>query len=142
MYMYCIDMRGVLTSVLQESQRLITYDFVMLLLVMIPLHVLTSRLMVTMVANFCSLVILIHNTLLGEITISSTRTTRVNNIIPLFPSTYSYISTCQDSSSLILWLLRYASSRRRRRRRRRWKTWQKCEKHFLSYYTHFISQHN
>ena len=30
-------------------------------------------------------VILIHNTLLGEITISSTRTTGVN--IPLFPST-------------------------------------------------------
>ena len=28
--------------------------------------------MVTMVAEFCSLVILIHNTLLGEITISNT----------------------------------------------------------------------
>ena len=48
------------------------------------------RLKVTMVADFCSLVFLIHNTLLGEIMISSTRTTRVNkniNIIPLFPST-------------------------------------------------------
>ena len=74
--------------VLQESQGLITCDFVMLLLVMISLHMLTFRLMVTMVADFCSLVILIHNTLLGEITISSTRTTRVDkNIIPLFPST-------------------------------------------------------
>ena len=49
----------------------------MLLLAMIPLHMLTFRLMVTMVADFCSLVILIHNTLLGKITISSTRTTRV-----------------------------------------------------------------
>ena len=67
-----------LTSVLQESQGLITYDFVMLLLAMIPLHMLTFRLMVTVVADFCSLVILIHNTLLGEITISSTRTIRVN----------------------------------------------------------------
>ena len=75
-----------LTSVLQELQGLITYDFVMLLLAMIPLHMLTFRLMVTMVADFCSLVILIQNTLLGEITISSTRTTRVNNIIPLFRS--------------------------------------------------------
>ena len=57
---------------LQESQGLITYAFVMLLLAMISLHMLTFRLMVTMVAEFCSLVILIHNTLLGEITISST----------------------------------------------------------------------
>ena len=71
-----------LASVLQESQGLITtYDFDMLLLVMIPLQMLTFRLMVTMVAEFCSLVILIHNTLLGEIMISSTRTTRVNSII-------------------------------------------------------------
>ena len=46
--------------------------FVMLLLAMMSLHMLTFRLMVTMVAEFCSLVILIHNTLLGEITISST----------------------------------------------------------------------
>ena len=44
----------------------------MLLLAMISLHMLTFRLMVTMVAEFCSLVILIHNTLLEEITISST----------------------------------------------------------------------
>ena len=43
----------------------------MLLLAMISLQMLTFRLMVTMVANFCSLVILIHNTLEGEITISS-----------------------------------------------------------------------
>ena len=68
----CIALRGVLTSLLQESQGLITYAFVMLLLAMISLHMLTFRLMVTMVAEFCSLVILIHNTLLGEITISST----------------------------------------------------------------------
>ena len=68
----CIALRGVLTSLLQESQGLITYAFVMLLLAMISLHMLTFRLMVTMVAEFCSLVILIHNTLLGEITICST----------------------------------------------------------------------
>ena len=37
---------------------LITYAFVMLLLAMISLHLLTFRLMVTMVAEFCSLVIL------------------------------------------------------------------------------------
>ena len=57
----------------------------MLLLAMIPLHMLTFRLMVTMVADFCSLVILIHNTLLGEITISSTRTTRVNKYYTSIP---------------------------------------------------------
>ena len=44
----------------------------MLLFAMISLQMLTFRLMVTMVAEFCSLVILIQNTLLGEITISST----------------------------------------------------------------------
>ena len=59
-------------SVLQESQGLTTYAFVMLLLVMTSLHMLTFRLMATMVAEFYSLVILIHNTLLEEITISST----------------------------------------------------------------------
>ena len=68
----CITLRGVSTSVLQETQGLTTNTFVMLLLVMVSLHMLTFRLMVTMVAEFCSLVILIHNTLLGEITISST----------------------------------------------------------------------
>ena len=68
----CITLRGVLTSVLQELQGLTTHDFIMLPLAMISLHMLTFRLMVTMVADFCSLVILIHNTLLGEITISST----------------------------------------------------------------------
>ena len=71
-YVHVLHWRGVLTSVLQESQGLTTYAFLMLLLPMISLHMLTFRLMVTMVAEFCSLVILIHNTLLGEITISST----------------------------------------------------------------------
>ena len=72
-HMYtCIALRGVFTSVLEESQGLTTYAFVMLLLVMVSLHMLTFRLMVTMVAEFCSVVILIHNTLLGEITINST----------------------------------------------------------------------
>ena len=68
----CIALRGVLTSVLQESQGLTIYAFVILLLAMIYLHMLTFRLMVTMVADFWSLVILIHNTSLGEITISGT----------------------------------------------------------------------
>ena len=46
----------------------------MLLLAMISLHILTARLMgVTTVAEFCSLIIFIHNTLLGEKTISNTR---------------------------------------------------------------------
>ena len=56
----CIALRGVLTSVLQESQGLTTYDFIMLPLAMISLHMPTFRLMVTMFADFCSLVILIH----------------------------------------------------------------------------------
>ena len=41
-------------ALLQESQGLITYAFVILLLAMISLHMLTFRLMVTMVAEFCS----------------------------------------------------------------------------------------
>ena len=69
---FCITLGGVSTSVLQELQGLTTNTFVMLLLVMVSLHMLTFRLIVTMVAEFCSLVILIHNTLLGEITISIT----------------------------------------------------------------------
>ena len=86
MYMYCIE-RSVNISIRRIRKR----DFVMLLLAMISLYVLNFRLMVTMVADFCSLVILIHNTLQEEITISSTWTTRVNGkIIPLFPSTQWY----------------------------------------------------
>ena len=65
-----------LLAMKQGSQGLITYAFVMLLLAMISLHMLTFRLMVTMVAERSSF----HNTLLGEITISSTRTTRVSSI--------------------------------------------------------------
>ena len=71
MYIY-ITLRGVLTSLLQESQGLAIYAFAMLLLAMIFLHMLTFSLMVTMVAEFCSLIFLIHITLLGEITISGT----------------------------------------------------------------------
>ena len=43
-----------------------------MVLAMISPHMLTFKLMVTMVADFCSLVILIHSTLQGEVTISST----------------------------------------------------------------------
>ena len=59
-------------SILQESQGLRLNALGMLLLAMISLHMLTFRLMVAMVAEFCSLVILIYNTLQGEIMISST----------------------------------------------------------------------
>ena len=79
MYMYCIE-RSVnisITRITMVKNKYFCY------VAMISLHMLTFRLMVT---DFCSLVILIHNTLLGQITISSTRTKRVN-IIPLFPST-------------------------------------------------------
>ena len=68
----CIALGGVLTSVLQQPQGLTAYSFVMLLLAIISLHMLIFRLMVTMIAEFCSLVILIHNILQREITISST----------------------------------------------------------------------
>ena len=51
-----------LTSVLQESQGLTIHAFVMLPLAMISLHMLTFRLMFTMVADFWSLVILLHIT--------------------------------------------------------------------------------
>ena len=48
----CIALRGLLTLVLQESQGLKTYEFDMLLLATISLHMLTFRLMITMVADF------------------------------------------------------------------------------------------
>ena len=57
--MYCIEW-SVNISITRIARA-------MLLLVMISLHMLTFRLVVTMFAEFCSLVILIHNTLLGEI---------------------------------------------------------------------------
>ena len=75
----------------------------MLLLAMISLHMLTFWLMVTMVAEFRSFIFLIHNTLQGEITISSTRTTRVLYL-------YSLVGN-DHMQRLILWLLSYASSR-------------------------------
>ena len=70
MYMYCIE--RIVNISITRIISVKTYDFVMLLLAMIYLHMLTYRLMVTMVADICSLVIPIHNTLQGEITISST----------------------------------------------------------------------
>ena len=51
-YIYVHALRGVFTSLLQELQGLITYALVMLLLAMMSLHMLTFRLMVTMVAEF------------------------------------------------------------------------------------------
>ena len=61
MYMYCIERSGNIS--ITRIIRVKKYYFVMLLLAMISLYMLTFRLMVTMVAEFCSLVILIHNTL-------------------------------------------------------------------------------
>ena len=66
MYMYYIE-RSVNISITRITRVNNKY----FLLAMVSLHMLTSRLMVIM-AEFCSLVILIQNTLLGEITISST----------------------------------------------------------------------
>ena len=84
-YIYtCIALRGVLTSVLQESQGLTTYAFVMLLLAMVSLHMLTFKLMVTTVSEFCSLVILIHNMLQGEIMIYTIWTTGYKGKIILY----------------------------------------------------------
>ena len=79
MCMYCIE-RSVDISI-TINQGLTTNTFVMLLLAMISLHMLTFRLMVTMVTDFCSLVI---HTLLGEIMISSTRVNKNvrNDIFP------------------------------------------------------------
>ena len=60
----CVN--GVLTSVLLELKGLTIYAFVLLLLAMISLHMLTFRLMVTIVAELRYFIFLIHNTLLGE----------------------------------------------------------------------------
>lgn len=81
---------------------------------MISLDMPTFRLVVALVAEFRSLIILIHNiyTLLGEI-INSTRTTR--NIVPLaIPQLvviYFHIQTFNFRDFMILWLPSYASSR-------------------------------
>ena len=115
-HMYtCIALRGVFTSVLEESQGLTTYAFVMLLLAMISLHMLTLRLMVAMAAEFCSLVILIHNTLLGEITISSTRTTRVNKYytsIPQYVMIYFHMQRFKFIDFMVIEVRFWSSGRR------------------------------
>ena len=68
MYMYCIE-----RSVNIIITRITRVNKICFCHVAISDDISThARLMVTMVAEFCSLVILIHNTLLGEITISST----------------------------------------------------------------------
>ena len=70
MYMYCIE-----RSVNIIITRITRVNNICFCHVAISDDISTHanfRLMVTMVAEFCSLVILIHNTLLGEITISST----------------------------------------------------------------------
>ena len=86
MYMYCTE-----KSVNISIQGLTIYAFV---LVMIYLDMQTFRLMVTMVAEFCSLVILIHNTLLGEIMSSSTQTRTVNGKLHL------HSQVCSDMYTL------------------------------------------
>ena len=99
---------------------------------MISLDMPTFRLVVAMVAEFRSLIILIHNTLLGEI-----MTRKYSTSIP-YPVMIH--STCKDSSSLILWLLRYASSNEEDVVQRR--TWQKCgNRYYVSHIT-TTSQHN
>ena len=134
----CITLRGVSTSVLQESQGLTTNTFVMLLLAMISLHMLNFRLMVTMVAEFCSLVILIHNPLLGEIMISSTRTTRVNyTSIPQYVMIHFYMQRFNFIDFMVIEVCFF-----KKKKKKMLKTWQKSKKHFLGYYTHFTSQHN
>ena len=65
------DWKSVNISIIYKKQKK--------LLVMISLDMPTFRLVVAIVAEFDYLIILIHNTLLGEITISSTRTTRINS---------------------------------------------------------------
>ena len=71
--MYCIE-RSVNVSI----TKITTIKLWLLAIAMISLHMPIFMLMVAMVAEFHSLIILIHNTLLREILISSKRTTRVN----------------------------------------------------------------
>ena len=120
----CIALRGVFTSVLQESQGLTTYAFVMLLLAMISLHMLTFRLMVTMVAEFCSLVILIHYTLLGEITISSTRTTRVNKYytsLPQYVMIYFHMQRFKFTDFMVI-EVRFFKEKKKKKMNKMWKS--------------------
>ena len=68
MYMYCIE-RCINISII----RITRVNDICICYVVISDDISTTfRLMATMVAEFCSLVILIHNTWRGEITISST----------------------------------------------------------------------
>ena len=62
MYMYCIE----------RSTRITNVNNICFCHVAVSDDISIFSLMVTMVADFCSLVILIHNTLQGKITISST----------------------------------------------------------------------
>ena len=71
MYMYCIE-RSVNISITRITKVNNIRFCDIPISDDISANMLTFRLMVTMVADFCSLVILIYNTLQGELTISST----------------------------------------------------------------------
>ena len=121
-YMYCIE-RSVNISITRITRvNNICFSFVAISDGVSARDDFRSK--VTMVADFCSLDILIHNALLGEIMISSTWTTRVLwkyytcTSIPHFVMIHFHM---QRFRFIDIWLLSFASSRRR------WRTWTNVE---------------
>ena len=89
------------------------------------------RLMVTMVAEFCSLVIFIHNTLLGEIIISSVvHELQGYTSIPQYIMIKFQVQRFKFIDFMVIKVHFF----------RRWKTWTKCGNHFSDIM--YILHHN
>ena len=89
----------------------------------------------TMVAEFCSLVILIHNTLLGEVMISSTSTTRVKIL-------YLYSPVCNDMQRFkVIDFMVFEVCFFKEKNKKMKKNRTKCGKHFFRYYVYLTSDY-
>ena len=132
MYMYCIE-RSVNISITRIT-RVNNKFFCYVAISEIYLHMLIFRLMVTMVAEFCSLVILIHNTLLKEITISNTRTTRV---IPQHVLIHFYIQRFNFIDFMVI-ELRFFKKKNKKKMK---KNMDKMSKSFFQILCSYISHH-
>ena len=117
-----------LALVLQESQGLKTYAFLMLLLAMVSRHILTLKLMVAMVAEFCSLVILILNTVVHELQVL---TEKLCLYSPLCNDTFQMQIKFIDFMGIELCFFK-------KKKKMELKTWTKCGNHFsdITYILH------
>ena len=121
MYMYCIErsFNISITRITRDNNKCFCY-------VAISNDISTHanfRLMVTMVSEICSFVFLIHNTLLGEITISSTRTTReYYTSIPRYIMIYFYMQRFKFIDFMVFELRFFEEKKMKKNMDKMWKS--------------------